>query len=1110
MMERVVSPPERFWPDGARAGGWWHTDADGERIVCDLCPRACILRPGDRGFCFVRENRDGQMALSTYGRSTGFCIDPIEKKPLNHFLPGTSVLSFGTAGCNLGCKFCQNWDISKSREIERLSERADPETIARAARQLGCASVAFTYNDPVVWAEYACDTARACREQGVRTVAVTAGYVTAEARPTFFADIDAANVDLKGFSEAFYQHYTLSHLAPVLETIEWLHRETPVWVELTNLIIPQANDGPQELAAMCDWILDHVGDEVPVHFTAFHPDFRLRDRPPTPPETLLAAWQQARERGLKHVYVGNVHDLRHQSTFCPACGGLLIERDWYVLGAYHLRGNRCGHCQHPIAGVFADQPGSWGARRQPVRISQFATAPSARQSTADRVSDSTAAQASSSAVSAPRDGPLPLEVASTAGATSLPIVERPAEPADPAEPVASSASPPQRGATPEARAAWLTLAAYQLWQTVQQTSEVPGGPPNGSLRPWLEASCHGAFVSVKRAGRLRSCCGHLGQPMTVSEAIGRAAERTASDDPRFPPLAPAELPYLDLEVWLLQPPVPVREQGAERIAAVEIGRHGLQVARGTARGLLLPGVATDAGLSAEQFLDQVCLKAGLAPSAWREPDCQLFTFEGQVARGPLVQWLPAPPRPLGWGLRPEELQALSEYARTNVWAHLAGATPSYYLLGAPEANVNGVLACVRLADSTERIDGLRFSFRANLPLQGTLFGVCESLAAALRQRGVAPTRLEGAQFDLAVLVAPIPQGTVARPELGGWDARVRGCLVLERGRTALVFDRERTPDQLVGEAARLAQVMSPDEAAVYSLELLTMAPRIAVAQVPGGHRGPAVRAAAVAGRFYPGSSTAIERQLDEIFSGVDTSPTARRPWPALMLPHAGWTYSGRVAAQTLARVELPRQIVVIGPKHTALGVDFAVAPHQTWHLPGRHVASDPELAASLAARVRGWQLDSAAHQQEHAIEVELPLIAHLAPEARVVGVALGPASWELCERFAEDLAAWLAEQSEPPLLVISSDMNHFASDAENRRLDELALAALETLDPRHALAMIREHHISMCGVVPAVVVMEALRRLGRLHRTERVAYATSADATGDTSRVVGYAGMLFG
>lgn len=347
-------------------GRYWHTVEEG-KIYCDLCPRACILKAGDRGFCFVRKNVDGQMVLTTYGRSTGFCVDPIEKKPLNHFLPGTSVLSFGTAGCNLGCQFCQNWSISKSREIERLSERAMPEDVAEAALKLGCRSVAFTYNDPVVWAEYAIDCAKACHALGLKTVAVTAGYITPEARPEFYSVMDAANVDLKGFTEQFYQRLTLSHLQPVLDTLRWLKTESNVWFEITTLLIPEENDAPDEIERMCDWILSNVGDSIPLHFTAYHPDFRLK-RPHTPPSTLVRAREQALKAGLKYVYTGNVNDVQRQSTYCPHCKQRLIERDWYELGAFRIKDGKCNKCGATIAGVFENKKGSWGRRRLPVSL----------------------------------------------------------------------------------------------------------------------------------------------------------------------------------------------------------------------------------------------------------------------------------------------------------------------------------------------------------------------------------------------------------------------------------------------------------------------------------------------------------------------------------------------------------------------------------------------------------------------------------------------------------------------------------------------------------------------------------------------------------------------
>lgn len=349
---------------------WWHTQND--KVVCTLCPRECHIPDGQRGFCFVRANVAGKLDLTTYGRSSGFCIDPIEKKPLNHFLPGTPVLSLGTAGCNLGCKFCQNWDISKSREMDRLADHATPEMIVQAAKQTHCRSIAFTYNDPVIWAEYAIDIAKIARQEGIKTVAVTAGYMNPEARQEFYRWIDAANVDLKAFTETFYRKLTQTHLEPVLETLRYLKHETSVWFEITNLMIPGENDSPRETAQMCQWIVDHLGDDVPVHFTAFHPDFKMRDLPRTPHETLLRARQQALDTGIKFAYVGNVHDTERSSTYCPGCGAVLIERDWYELGVYRLHGNRCKSCETVIPGVFESDPsatpGTWGRKRVPIRF----------------------------------------------------------------------------------------------------------------------------------------------------------------------------------------------------------------------------------------------------------------------------------------------------------------------------------------------------------------------------------------------------------------------------------------------------------------------------------------------------------------------------------------------------------------------------------------------------------------------------------------------------------------------------------------------------------------------------------------------------------------------
>jgi len=350
----------------------WHRLPDGE-IQCDVCPRHCRLSDDQRGLCFVRARRGDGLVLTSWGRSSGYCIDPIEKKPLNHFLPGTPVLSFGTAGCNLACRFCQNWDISKSRELDTLADEAPPERIAAAARALGCRSVAFTYNDPVIFLEYAVDAAQACRAQGIRTVAVTAGYVDPAPRAELFAVMDAANVDLKAFSESFYHKQCAGSLAPVLETLEYLKRETRVWLEVTTLLIPGENDSEAELHAASAWFAEHLVSEVPRHFSAFHPHYRMLEKLPTPPATLARARQIARSYGLRYVYTGNVHDEEGQSTWCHACGEKLIGRDWYVLTAWGLDANGCcRQCGARCAGVFESRPGAWGARRQPVRLADFA------------------------------------------------------------------------------------------------------------------------------------------------------------------------------------------------------------------------------------------------------------------------------------------------------------------------------------------------------------------------------------------------------------------------------------------------------------------------------------------------------------------------------------------------------------------------------------------------------------------------------------------------------------------------------------------------------------------------------------------------------------------
>ncbi len=365
-MDEPISVAERY------PAKYWHVLGDG-RIQCDLCPRDCKLHEGQRGACFVRGRVDNAMVLTTYGRSSGFCVDPIEKKPLNQFYPGSSVLSFGTAGCNLACKFCQNWDISKSRHFDKLLDQASPEDIARCAEKYGCRSVAFTYNDPVIFAEYAMDVADACRAKGIKTVAVTAGYIHDQPRRDFFAKMDAANVDLKAFTDEFYVKQTGAHLQPVLETLQYLKHETDVWLELTTLLIPGLNDSAREIGAMSQWIRQELGADVPLHFSAFHPDYKLNEIMPTPPHTLIEARKIALDAGLHYVYTGNVHNLEGDTTFCPTCGSAAIVRDWYEIRQYQVtQDGRCECCNAPIAGRFEQFAGQFGRQRIPVRIAATA------------------------------------------------------------------------------------------------------------------------------------------------------------------------------------------------------------------------------------------------------------------------------------------------------------------------------------------------------------------------------------------------------------------------------------------------------------------------------------------------------------------------------------------------------------------------------------------------------------------------------------------------------------------------------------------------------------------------------------------------------------------
>jgi AmmeMemoRadiSam system protein B/AmmeMemoRadiSam system protein A len=617
----------------------------------------------------------------------------------------------------------------------------------------------------------------------------------------------------------------------------------------------------------------------------------------------------------------------------------------------------------------------------------------------------------------------------------------------------------------------------------------------------------GTFVSLKRGKHLRGCCGGLqAHAVPLLKSIAESGLRTALDDFRFPPVSTCELEHLRLEVWLLFNPQPVRVRGEERVSAVVTGgKHGLVVERGESRGLLLPGVAAEHDWDSRRFLEQVCVKAGLHPSLWKDDATRLMTFEGEVFEGRVAE-------PSGNGqskpvsaFRSEELDAYAEFCRGNIVAMLSGRAPSFYLPSLPDYTVTGVALSIDRPEQAEPLHLAHYSLRPGVPLQSTLYSLAQAAVQSLAQEGMTAKALSGLTASVTILHDPAMHGTVADPDLGGFAASHRAMLVMERSRAGIVFDPRRGPRELLKEAVHQTHVKSPRSAAVFSLAAAASATPVSIPIGPRPVSGPSTRPPGVAGRFYPGEAQLLERMVD----GFLESDRKTERWPAAMVPHAGLIYSGRLAASVLRRLQFPETIIVIGPKHTQHGMEWAVAPHDQWSIPGATLASDAKLARRLADAIPGLELDAAAHQQEHAIEVELPFIARLAPRSRVVGIAIGQGDYESCCRFAEGLTEVIRDCDKQPLLLISSDMNHFATDEENRRLDEIAIQALERLDPEDVYETVTGNQISMCGVLPAVIVMETLKRLGGLNRAERVGYATSADVTGDTSRVVGYAGMLF-
>ncbi|MCA9192098.1 MAG: AmmeMemoRadiSam system radical SAM enzyme [Planctomycetales bacterium] len=1076
-MQSYIESQKQRSHDRAMQAAWWYPHQNQDRIVCQLCPRLCSLKPGDRGFCFVRENRDGQMYLSTYGKSTGFCIDPIEKKPLNHFYPGTSVLSFGTAGCNLGCQFCQNWDISKSRQTERLSSVAEPNTIAHAAVELGCKSVAFTYNDPIIWAEYAIDTARACRQAGVKTVAVTAGYISSEARPEFFEFMDAANVDLKAFSEEFYQKITYSHLQPVLDTLCYLKHETDIWFEITNLIIPELNDNPDELRRMCGWILKSIGSDTPIHFSAFHPDFRMMDRPRTDPATLQQAFELARHEGLQYVYVGNVHDVQRQSSFCHSCGQLIVERNWYQLGKYNVDDcGCCRNCQTQIPGRFDGPAGKWNAQRVPVKIELYA--PSDRNAQLLNPTDSKDDQ----------------------------VTDQNSQTATPVQPVRRVPAKPLQIDQLKDSHRKLILEKAANW-VIDATLGRPLSSPPFPLGDLTDSLVMGVFVTLKRGDVLRGCRGVLGKPLPLAAAIQNAAAMTAKDDQRMAPISPSELPFLSIDVTLLGPFQKIESSGTERASSVEVGKHGLMIQRGNKSGLLLPSVAIEHNWNAQRFLEAVCTKAGLPISAWETEEAVVTTFDGVPIAGNISKFLADQPNARPLPLTKDQLSAYAQLAGQNIVAMATGGTPSYVAPHLPDVSVNAIVLSMQWNDGSEtgsrQGNALQVSFRPGIALQSSLFQMCQSAAQMFQQQ-----RFNG-QLHLGLTLGfdPALHGYGESADITGVDPSTRAIVISDPRHCGLAYDNSRTAEELRSLLRKNLPVHTRD-AVVHSIQVMSTMPSVISISGPTPLNTGGMRPAAVAGKFYPAEDAARRAMVEGIFSGLKSGSS--NPL-AIMVPHAGLKYSGKVAAQVYSQVANlnQRTLIIISPKHTSKGINWAVCPHESWQISQtKSIASDSQLAQQIADCVTEFKLDTAAHEQEHGIEVQLPLLEQIAPSSKVIGIAMHGGGWHDIQQAATEFATFLRSLHPFPLLVISSDMNHYAPDHENRRRDRLALDAMATSDPQQLMSVCRENDISMCGLVPAAFVMETLRQLGHTFRTKEIAVTTSADVSGDKSQVVGYAGLL--
>lgn len=1042
---------------------------EGQRIRCLACGHRCLIGDGQRGICKVRFNDGGRLKVP-FGYVAGLQCDPVEKKPFFHVYPSSDALTFGMMGCDLHCSYCQNWVTSQAlRDASAVApiRPVSASELVELAHQEGARLVVSSYNEPLITAEWGVAVFKEATAAGLACAFVSNGNATPEVLDFLKPWIVSYKIDLKTFNDHNYR--TLGGtLENITNTVRMVH-ERGLWLEVVTLVIPGFNDDKDELRQIADFLAS-VNPDIPWHVTAFHKDYRMTDPDATSPETLVQACEIGREAGLRFIYAGNLPGQvgSWEDTRCPHCQATLIERYGYLVRSYRLdKAGCCPECGRKI-------PGIWPRSADEVKTGNDQNAYQERL---------------------PRRVPLP----------AFEVVEDPGSKTE-ASTMATNPEATVPSLRPEFNKEMKTLLASAAGTMLR--SLVAGGPASfpAEMAEVGDQTVSGAFVSLKRGRHLRSCCGLIGQTVPLRHALEHAAERTVWEDERFPPVSPTELEHLHMEVWVLFNPEPVHARGEDRLRAITIGKHGIKIVHGQSSALFLPSVAVENEWDVLKFLERVCQKAGLPPGTWKQDNAALFTFEGLVIKSPVAETGKAAPAPQPVGpCSAEDMADLAERCRSNLMALMLGAVPPCFL-GATDGTVNGLILSLSHPVIPDAPSFSKFSLRPGVPLQATLFSLVQSAAQFLSSQGISPEQLDSWHIGVTVLHDPVLHGTVADPHLGGFDPQHRAILALERNKVGLVFDPKRSAEEILEAAAIQVRPSHPAQASVFSLQVLTNAERVQISTLPRAVRGPAVRPPAVAGTFYSADPAELADTVDHLLQGE----TRAENYPAAMVPHAGLRFSGHVAARVLKGLHFPKTVILIGPKHTALGVEWAVAPQQTWALPGFEVPSDFVLARRLCQAIPGLEMDAAAHRREHAIEVELPFLARLAPASKVVGIAIGPGDLEGCRRFARGLAEVMRGMDDQPLLLISSDMNHFANDADTRRLDAMALAALEHGDPAELYETVTTNEISMCGVLPAVIVLETLRILNMPSQGRQIAYATSADVTGDPSRVVGYAGMVFG